>query len=242
VTVFQQIALLTTAVWATAIVVRFRRSAIAVIGGLGAIGVFTLVSLFVGLVTPADLGLGRPESWWYTLGLAAAWLVVMLAYSPVADWLATRVVNRLPNLAAFRAIQRSRVALIAGIVVAWVLGGFLEELVARGIVLNAVDEWLAARMPALIGTAIAISVSAIGAGLLHLYQGPRAVLIVTQLSVLFGLLFVVSGYNLWAVVCCHGLYDTIALVRFARKKSKYSDLERPAEVEYGSIGRAAEEL
>jgi len=41
----------------------------------------------------------------------------------------------------------------------------------------------------------------------------------------FGVLFVVSGYNLWTVMLCHGLYDTIAFVRFANKKSKYSDLE-----------------
>ena len=72
---------------------------------------------------------------------------------------------------------------------------------------------------------IAICIAALGAGLIHLYQGPRAALIITQLSVLFGVLFVVSGYNLWAVMLCHGLYDTIAFIRFAHKKSKYSDLD-----------------
>ncbi len=60
---------------------------------------------------------------------------------------------------------------------------------------------------------------------MHLYQGLRAVIIVTQLSVLFGVLFVGSGYNLWAVILCHGLYDTIAFVRFANKKSNYSRLD-----------------
>jgi hypothetical protein len=46
--------------------------------------------------------------------------------------------------------------------------------------------------------------------------------IVTQLSVLFGVLFVLSGCTLWAVVLCHGMYDTVAFVRFAFGKSKYS--------------------
>ena len=50
---------------------------------------------------------------------------------------------------------------------------------------------------------------------MHLYQGPRATVIVTQLSVMFGVLFVVSGYNLWAVILCHGMYDTVAFIRFA---------------------------
>jgi membrane protease YdiL (CAAX protease family) len=57
---------------------------------------------------------------------------------------------------------------------------------------------------------------------IHLYQGPRAAATVAQLSALFGVLFVIDGYNLWAVIFCHGLYDTIAFVRFAAKKSKYS--------------------
>jgi membrane protease YdiL (CAAX protease family) len=61
---------------------------------------------------------------------------------------------------------------------------------------------------------------------MHFYQGPRAVLIIAQLSVLFGILFVISGYNLWAVMICHGLYDTIAFIRFARKKSRYSHVEK----------------
>jgi len=60
---------------------------------------------------------------------------------------------------------------------------------------------------------------------IHLYQGPRAAFIVTQLSVLFGTLFVLAGYNLWAVILCHGLYDTIAFIRFANKQSRYSKLD-----------------
>jgi hypothetical protein len=149
----------------------------------------------------------------------------MLGYSPIADRLATRWVDKPPTLGAFRAIQQSRSKLLIGIVVAWVLGGFLEEIVLRGIIL----QWIAARVSAWLvapmATAIAVCAAAAGAGLIHLYQGLRAAIIVTQLSVLFGLLFVVSGHNLWTVILCHGLYDTIAFVRFANKKSEYSSLE-----------------
>lgn len=47
--------------------------------------------------------------------------------------------------------------------------------------------------------------------------------IVTQLSVLFGLLFVASGLNLWAAILCHGCYDTVAFVRFASGKSRHTN-------------------
>jgi membrane protease YdiL (CAAX protease family) len=91
--------------------------------------------------------------------------------------------------------------------------------------LRSIESVLAPYLIAPLGTGVAVCIAALGAGVMHLYQGPRAVVIMTQLSVLFGVLFVISGYNLWAVMVCHGLYDTIAFVRFAYKKSKYSDLD-----------------
>jgi len=216
VTTFQQTALLLTAIWLLLVVIRFSRSTVVLIGGLLGIGLFTLASLFLGAVTLEELGLEIPDSWLLTIGYGLAGLVLMLAYSPVADRLASRWVKEAPTLGAFRAIQQSWGALIIGIVVAWVLGGVLEELVARGIVLQAVESWLGTWLSRPVATILAVCVAAAGAGLMHSYQGPRAVIIITQLSILFGVLFVVSGYNLWAVMICHGLYDTIAFIKFAR--------------------------
>lgn len=144
---------------------------------------------------------------------------------PIADWLASRWFHKPPTLGAFRAIQQSKGQLIIGIIVAWLLGGVLEEFVFRGLVLRSVEFILAARLPPLMATVVAIGVAAFGATLFHFYQGSRAMVIIFQLSILFGVLFVVSGYNLWTVMLCHGLYDTIAFIRFANKKSKYSNLE-----------------
>ena len=157
-----------------------------------------------------------------TLGAAVGWLALMLAYSPVADALARRVFAGRPNLAAFKGLKQSRLKLVAGIVVAWVLGGFLEELALRGIVLQWVDRWLGHLVPRAVATTLAVLAAALVAGLLHLYQGKRAALVIVQLSVLFGVLFVLTGRNLWAVVICHGLYDTVAFVRYATGRSRYS--------------------
>jgi membrane protease YdiL (CAAX protease family) len=226
VTTFQQTALVLTAIWLVIVVARFRRSRIVLIGGLAAIGLYTLVAFAYGKVTPEELGLAIPHSWLSTIAFALAGLSFMLAYSPLADWLATRWISKPPNLESFRAIQQSKGKLIAGIVVAWVLGGILEEVISRGIVLKSVEALFSAWLIAPIAAGFAICIAALGAGLFHFYQGARAMVIITQLSVLFGVLFVVSGNNLWAVMLCHGLYDTIAFVRFASKKSKYSNLDR----------------
>lgn len=222
-TSFQQISLLLTLIWFVIVVLWFRRSAPVLVGGLFIIGLYTVIALIYHQVTFDELGLNTPASWLFTIGLALIWLALMLAYGPVADKLASRLFEKPPTLEAFGAIQRSTINLIAGIVTAWVLGGILEELIARGIVLQAVEELLTARLGTLIAAVIAILIAAIGAGIMHLYQGPRAVVIITQLSILFGILFVVSGYNLWIVILCHGLYDTIAFVKFAKRKSRCSN-------------------
>lgn len=170
------------------------------------------------------LGLSPSVSWFQTVALALAGLAVMLAHSPLADKLATRLVQKPPALNAFRALQQSRAKLIAGIVLAWILGGFLEELILRGIILQSIETRLSGWMVRPLAVAIAICAAALLAFVVHLYQGLRAALIITQLSILFGLLFVISGHNLWSVILCHGLYDTIAFVRFANKQSRYSQV------------------
>jgi membrane protease YdiL (CAAX protease family) len=221
---FQQSALLLTAVWLAIVALRYRRSTVVLVGGLVAIGLFTLASVARGAVTPGELGLAGTSSWIPTIALALVWLGLMLAYSPMADRIASRLIAKPPTLKTFRAIQESKTKLVGGILVAWALGGALEELVFRGIVLKSIAAILAAWIAAPLAAGAAIVAAAIGAGIIHLYQGNRAALIITQLSILFGALFVFSGYDLWAVILCHGLYDTVAFIRFAAGKSKYSDL------------------
>jgi membrane protease YdiL (CAAX protease family) len=224
-TSFQKYALCLVAIWIRVVVVRFRRSTPVLIGGLLAVALYATIEVARGSVSIGDLGLMGEMSWPWTFAYALVWLALMLAYSPLADRIATQIAATPPTLGAFRAIQQSRAKLIAGIVIAWILGGFLEELVFRGIVLKAVEalawNWVAGPT----GILIAICVAAAGAGVMHLYQGPRAAIIITQLSVLFGVLLVISGYNLWAVMLCHGMYDTIAFIRFATRRSKYSELD-----------------
>jgi uncharacterized protein len=219
---FQQYALLLIGIWLFAVFVRFRRSTIVLIGGLLTVGLSTSIALICHQASLQDFGLRIPIPWISTIVFATAWLVLMLVYSPLADRIATRWFAKPPTLGAFRSIQRSTIKLIAGIVITWVLGAFLEELTFRGIVLKMVEAQLCTLLPMRIAAAISICIAATGAGIIHLYQGPRAAFIITQLSTLFGLLFVLSTDTLWAVILCHGMYDTIAFIRFASGSSRYS--------------------
>lgn len=223
---FQLLASALIAAWLASVAIWFRRTTSVLIGGLAALGLLVAIAILRHQAGLAEIGLG-PHRLVPTLGFAFGGLAVMLAYSPIADWVASRLVKAPPTLGAFRALQQSLAKLAVGILVAWALGGVLEELVFRGVLLNAVEAFAAQHAPRPAATALAVVLAAAGAGIIHLYQGPRAALIITQLSVLFGLVFVVSGHNLWAVVLCHGLYDTVAFIRFGLGQSKYS---KPEEV------------
>lgn len=221
-TPFQLYATLAIAVWLALVAVRFRRSRPVLLGGLFAVSAYAMAAVLRGEATLESLGLGTDRNGLVQSALVAVWLSLMLAWSPVADRIATRWFPKPPTLGAFKPLQRSKLMLALGIVVAWILGGFIEELVFRGVLLQAVEAFARPWAGPYGASALAIIIAALGAGIIHLYQGPRAALIIVQLSALFGLLFVVSGHSLWAVILCHGLYDTVAFIRFATGKSRYS--------------------
>lgn len=179
-------------------------------------------------------GLRAPGSWPLTLLAASGWLALMIAWSPIADRVARRWAPAAPDPRASRTVRRSRPDLVAGVVVAWVFGGLLEELALRGVVVEQVWESLSGPGHGVAGAATGTLAAAAGilaasavAGLGHLYQGRRGALVVVQVSVLFGVLYAISGRNLYAVVLCHGLYDTVALRRVAVAASRAARRRRP---------------
>lgn len=227
---FDLVALTLVAAWLLAVAIWFRRSTAVLIGGLLLVGASVFAAVLTGQTSLASLGLGLDGLRAWKLGLAVVWVGVMYAYSPVADLVASRLVRRPPTPDAFKRLQRSHLQLLLGVLFAWVAGAGLEELTFRGLVLPSVQALAAGALPPLPAAAAGVAAAALGAGVGHLYQGGRAAIIITHLSALFGVLFVLTGGSLWAVMLCHGVYDTIAFIRFAQGKSKYSrpDPEQPS--------------
>lgn len=184
--------------------------------------------LATGSVSSSDLGLSGVEPWTATIAFALAWRGLVWACSPLADRIATYLVREPPTLDAFRILQRSRIMLILGIVVAWILGGFLEELTFRAILLRSVESAMSALLPAAVAAGIAGGGRCGRCGRHPPLSRSAGRNYRDQLSMLFGLLFVLSGHDLWAVILCPGLDDTIAFIRFANKTSKYSRFEEAA--------------
>lgn len=161
-------------------------------------------------LTWAGLGLAAPVTMLHTAMFAIFWTGVLYAYTPTAEWVADKLFpTTAPKPNRYLSVGESTRNLLLGIALAWAIGAVLEELVLRGIVVGALRF--------AIGNWPAVAVAAALAFAIHLVAGPRRAAIAMQLSVLYGVLYVASEFDLWAVILAHGFYDTVALIQLARK-------------------------
>ena len=91
----------------------------------------------------------------------------------------------------------------------WTLAAFGEEMVYRGYLLN--------RFLDLFGTskaapAMALVASSLVFSMAHVWQGVSGILDSAFMGVLYGLLYLASGRNLWLSVVAHGVNNTIGFI------------------------------
>jgi membrane protease YdiL (CAAX protease family) len=99
-------------------------------------------------------------------------------------------------------------ALAARMLQAWTLAAFGEEMLFRGYLLHRLTDLLGGGR---IGWAAAVVFGGGAFGIAHTYQGLTGVIATGFIGCTLGLLYVVSSRNLWPVILCHALVDTIAL-------------------------------
>lgn len=165
-------------------------------------------SLWIRHLGWSTLGLRRPGSVRRTLAeaVAAAGLILVVVrfiIGPLAVWITGVPID----LSALGEPGDAR-ALVVWLGQAWTLAAFGEEMVFRGYFMHRVVDvsgntrW---------GWAVALVVSSALFGLAHRYQGPAGMIATACIGAVLGLLYVYSRRNLWAVILCHAIVDTIAL-------------------------------
>jgi len=176
-----------------------------------AIGKMLLVGVACGLVLLrgerlADIGLKRPESWTRALiiGLGLAAIVF------VAVYLSERAGFR-RDLGKFKPVEGNLELAVLSVFYALIGAGFYEEFTFRGFLMQGLAMLFGGSRGAWIGACL---LQGALFGLAHTYQNPLGVAITGTLGILMGLLVLVSGRNLWAVIIGHGLFDASRFVLF----------------------------
>lgn len=158
--------------------------------------------------TWADLGLGKPTTWWKPV-VATLVLVFLLAiYIQYVQPLWGDLMN--PGVFSnLEALKGNLPMLILSLIVVWISAGFLEELIFRAFMINALDQFLGKSTWSLLG---AVVFSAIIFGLIHAYQGIGGILTATGMGLIFGVVYVFNGRRIWPLIFVHILIDTITMI------------------------------
>lgn len=165
----------------------------------------------------SSLGLAWPGSWrflvlWTLLALVATILgggiveglfASVSEQTPVNAEVATRYSNRFADLPG----NLSMLTLWIGI--GWIIGGFTEELLFRGFLINKCEMALRG-LPGAVLVAILIQATLFGQQHFY-YQGLGGALATGTIAALSGLLYLFGRRNLWALILSHGLANTAGM-------------------------------
>lgn len=118
----------------------------------------------------------------------------------------TKILGQGPDLHQLQRLIGNTQLLILGIVLAWVLAAFGEELVYRGYLTNRLAGIFGGSKTAWIVAAILITLLF---GLAHFPQGPTGIIENVIDGAILAALYFATGRNLWAPIIAHGIQDTV---------------------------------
>jgi membrane protease YdiL (CAAX protease family) len=157
-----------------------------------------------------SLGFRRPASWPRTILIASGIALAWQAIGVVGMLLARGAAGAEgPDISRFESIEGDVAMLAQWLTVAWTTAGFGEEIIWRGFLMSRVAGLLGDGKRAWVA---ALLISSVVFGLLHFYQGPSGVVMTGLSGLLLGLLFLLSGRNLWLPILTHGLLNTISFL------------------------------
>jgi membrane protease YdiL (CAAX protease family) len=155
-------------------------------------------------LTWRTLGLRHPGRWITTIGTAFGAAVGLQLAS---EFVIEPVIGR-PDLSDFQSLVGNLPGALGMLALVWTFAAFGEELAYRGYVLERAAT-VGHRSPAGYATAV-VAVSALF-GLGHFYQGAAGVMGSAVSGLLFGVLYLKGGRNLWLPIIANGFSDTIGL-------------------------------
>jgi membrane protease YdiL (CAAX protease family) len=155
-----------------------------------------------------SLGLVTPPSWWRALATATA---LYLATYAVSNWLVAPLAQLFQPVAQpsfFAALRGNLPATLLWVGIGCVVGGFMEECLFRGFLLNRVAAMLGGGRAAL---AIGVVAQALLFGALHLYGGTFAFVFAACAALVSGTFYLVAGRNLWPLIAAHATWNTVSI-------------------------------
>jgi membrane protease YdiL (CAAX protease family) len=157
----------------------------------------------------SSVGLRRPVNGRRAALLIAAGVAYAIISFYTLDPLLDRLTGHPADLSEFADVRGNASMLLFWLLLSWVLGAFGEELAYRGYLINRITDLVPQRAAA---PSIAILGSSLLFGVSHISQGLSGVISNGLGGLVYGILYVSAGWNLWVPILAHGLEDTIGFL------------------------------
>lgn len=155
------------------------------------------------------LGFKRPDSWrrLLVIALCAAALRILIG-DFIVEPVAAHFWPSIKPPSGVDEIHGHVSTLLIYLAVVWIFAGLGEEIGYRGYILNKLSDVFGRNR---LGDIVAILGSAVLFGFGHYYKGPAGIVDSGIAGGILGVLYLISGRNLWACVIAHGSIDTFGL-------------------------------
>jgi hypothetical protein len=167
------------------------------------------LSLWLRRVGWKGVGLSRPARWGPVVALGIGTGVLLQVLSEfVTEPLIARLTGQVADLSEFKPLVGNVKLALLYFVVVWTWAAFGEELAYRGYVLNrAADVGGRTRLAWVVAFVLVMALFGFG----HSYQGIAGMIGSAVSGLIFALVYLGSGRNLWASIIAHGVTDTVGI-------------------------------
>ncbi len=203
-------------------------------------GVFALIASFVVAVILMrrrgqgwrDLGLRAPRRWWSIPAWALAVLVVnLVAQNTLVPGLAGLLGLEPPDFSRYDVIRQNLPMLLVVMPGAMITGGFMEEFMYRGLIIDRLARLFGGGRSGLLFAAL---LNGLPFGLIHFEWGLGGMLLTTVMGSVLGLMYLATGRNLWPLIVAHATLDAVLILMLYSGFSPWL----PAATRSSSLSRA----
>lgn len=174
--------------------------------------VIVLVYLLVGKGQNEKLksiGLTAPESWTRTILLSLVFgLLIESSSQIVLNPVIEKLTDSTIDLKAYDGIRNNFLNYLGVLLIGWVVGGFIEEILFRGFLITRISLIF---KNVNIGNWFAIILTSVIFGFSHLYQGVSGIISTGLIAAILGYIFIKNRNILWYSILTHGFVNTTAL-------------------------------
>jgi membrane protease YdiL (CAAX protease family) len=156
------------------------------------------------------MGLVQPDNWLSTVLLAVLLgsglsLLSIILIGPLIE----NITKQPHDVSVVAGVRGNWKALLSWLVLVWSVVAFGEEILYRGFLMSQIIKLLGTSLLALL---LNVLITSIVFGLSHSYQGRSGAWSTGIIGACLGVIYILSGFNLWLPILVHGVINTVEFI------------------------------